>query len=137
MEKLDKIKLNSNYNISTNILKNKKNIRSKERVKYYADLKFKIIIFNICISLALGILLAVGYTDMVGISSDKLLLENKNYNLEVELNTLNDTLLVNDKDKKIEKIAKTILNMVYPTSKNLVKLDNQNKEDLSKVSLDN
>lgn len=123
MEDIRKIKLQSNTNLKANSL-----AKTNKKVKSYKILKQKIIKLNTCISIGLIILLSVGYTDMVGISSNNLLLESENQELMTELSSIKEIAENSNSDERIKKIAMSRLDMIFPTQKNIVELDKESEE---------
>lgn len=106
----------------------RKKISRRSKFIYYSNMKKVIISINACITLALIILLSVGYTDMLSISSNNLILNSSNEELQIELSSIQEILENSNSDKKIEKIAISRLGMIYPTDENIVKLDKENKD---------
>ncbi len=106
----------------------RKKISKRSKFIYYSNMKKVIISINACITLALIILLSVGYTDMLSISSNNLILNSSNEELQIELSSIQEILENSNSDKKIEKIAISRLGMIYPTDENIVKLDKENKD---------
>lgn len=123
MEEIRSIELKSNTRV-----KSRKKVSRKSKVIYYSNLKKVIISINACITLALIILLSVGYTDMLSISSNNLLLNSSNEELQIELSSIQEIVENSNSDKKIEKIAMSRLDMIYPTDKNIVKLDKESND---------
>lgn len=120
MEEIRSIELKSNTRV-----KSRKKLSRKSKAIYYSNLKKLIISINACITLALIILLSVGYTDMLSISSNNLILNSSNEELQIELSSIQEIVENSNSDKKIEKIAMSRLDMIYPTDKNIVKLDKE------------
>lgn len=120
MEEIRSIELKSNTRV-----KSRKKISRKSKAIYYSNLKKLIISINACITLALIILLSVGYTDMLSISSNNLILNSSNEELQIELSSIQEIVENSNSDKKIEKIAMSRLDMIYPTDKNIIKLDKE------------
>lgn len=120
MEEIRTIELQSNTR-SRSI----KKVSRKSKVIYYSNLKKVIISINACITLALIILLSVGYTDMLSISSNNHLLNTSNEQLQIELSSIQEIVENSNSEKKIERIAMSRLDMIYPTDKNIVKLDKE------------
>lgn len=123
MEEIRSIELKSNTRV-----KSRKKVSRKSKVIYYSNLKKVIISINACITLALIILLSVGYTDMLSISSNNLILNSSNEELQIELSSIQEIVENSNSDKKIEKIAMSRLDMIYPTDKNIVKLDKESND---------
>lgn len=120
MEEIRSIELKSNTRV-----KSRKKLSRKSKAIYYSNLKKLIISINACITLTLIILLSVGYTDMLSISSNNLILNSSNEELQIELSSIQEIVENSNSDKKIEKIAMSRLDMIYPTDKNIVKLDKE------------
>lgn len=106
----------------------RKKVSRKSKAIYYSNLKKIIISINACITLALIILLSVGYTDMLNISSNNLLIDSSNSDLQTELSSIKEIVENSNSNKKIEKIAMSRLGMIYPTEKNFIKLDKEINE---------
>ena len=120
MEEIRSIELKSNTRV-----KSRKKLSRKSKAIYYSNLKKLIISINACITLTLIILLSVGYTDMLSISSNNLILNSSNEELQIELSSIQEIVENSNSDKKIEKIAMSRLDMIYPTDKNIIKLDKE------------
>lgn len=106
----------------------RKKVIRKSKAIYYSNLKKIIISINACITLTLIILLSVGYTDMLNISSNNLLIDSRNSDLQTELSSIKEIVENSNSNKKIEKIAMSRLGMIYPTEKNFIKLDKEINE---------
>ncbi|MGY3776323.1 hypothetical protein [Helcococcus sueciensis] len=106
----------------------RKKVSRKSKAIYYSNLKKIIISINACITLTLIILLSVGYTDMLNISSNNLLIDSSNSDLQTELSSIKEIVENSNSNKKIEKIAMSRLGMIYPTEKNFIKLDKEINE---------
>lgn len=106
----------------------RKKVSRKSKAIYYSNLKKIIISINACITLTLIILLSVGYTDMLNISSNNLLIDSSNSDLQTELSSIKDIVENSNSNKKIEKIAMSRLGMIYPTERNFIKLDKEINE---------
>ncbi len=106
----------------------RKKVSRKSKAIYYSNLKKIIISINACITLALIILLSVGYTDMLNISSNNLMIDSNNSDLQTELSSIKAIVENSNSNKKIEKIAMSRLGMIYPTEKNFIKLDKEMNE---------
>lgn len=129
MESVNKLE----YKLTNNPAKSKENVKVKyKKITFNATIvKKRLIVLNICLSIIFAISLVTGYTDMVGINSDNLIMQNANDKLAIEINSLKD---ISDKltaDKRIESIAKANLSMVYPKNADVKKLAGNDEKLLS------
>lgn len=84
-------------------------------------LKRRMVLINFIVTLILIISIVVSYTEMVKISSNIKVIEIDNESLSMEIDSLKNTLNPLISKNKIEKIATTKLNMIYPQYDNIVK----------------
>ncbi len=112
-----------------------RNLSKKEKLKKHrekqAKKRFVFLSSSIILSAVLIILLVVGYTDMVKINSDLIILEAANKDLAQEKNSLEFKLEPYLNKSRIENLAKEKLHMIYPTNDHIVKL----KEDSDNSNL--
>lgn len=141
MEDIRNIELNNfGKEISSKKRISRKKIKAKTKIYRinYVKVKKNIIGLNIFISIALTILLAGEYSEMVKLSSDNLVKEDIIIDSNVQLNSLENMILESQSKNRIEKIAKNRLNMIYPTEESYVKLDsNQKIVDLNDLKTKN
>lgn len=141
MEDIRNIELNNfGKEISSKKRISRKKIKAKTKIYRinYVKVKKNIIGLNIFISIALSILLAGEYSEMVKLSSDNLVKEDMIIDSNVQLNSLENMILESQSKNRIEKIAKNRLNMIYPTEESYVKLDsNQKIVDLNDLKTKN
>lgn len=141
MEDIRNIELNNfGKEISSKKRISRKKIKAKTKIYRinYVKVKKNIIGLNIFISIALTILLAGEYSEMVKLSSDNLVKEDMIIDSNVQLNSLENMILESQSKNRIEKIAKNRLNMIYPTEESYVKLDsNQKIVDLNDLKTKN
>lgn len=121
-----------NYNTKT---RRRARRHSRAIAKTKKNIKNRIFILNVFMSIIFFILLQTGYTDLVNISSDSLITKNKNDELKLELNNLEEVLRPLKSNKRIEKIAKARLNMVKPTLENIVEINNENSKSINIADL--
>lgn len=117
--------------INRTLEKGKRVSRTRSKVKLKLNtLKFKrfLIALNLSLMVIMATFLAIGYNEMVDISSNNKILAKENNELEVQISSLNTILEPFVAEKRIEKIAMTRLNMVYPSSESIAKLDENSGE---------
>lgn len=140
MEDLRSIQLNNGFGTiesSRTISKSRKRrLRAKSKTKRLNFDKFKknIIAFNVIMSIVLIVLLAASYSEMVTISSDNLIMEQRIADLEINLNSIENIAMKTNSENRIRKIASSRLDMVIPTSENMVAIEKNNAEKI--VDLD-
>ncbi len=117
------------------VIRERREIVRKEKIKKHkekqAKKRFIFLSSSIIFSAVLIILLVVGYTDMVKINSDLIILEAANKDLAQEKNSLEFKLEPYLNKSRIENLAKEKLHMIYPTNDHIVKL----KEDSDSSNL--
>lgn len=99
-------------------------IRVEKRQKYLS-LKKKLIGINICATILLIMMLVVGYSEMVGINSNKNIISAENNDYKIEINSLEDIVTPYRSTERIRSIATTKLEMVVPKSEHIVKLEDK------------
>lgn len=140
MEDLRSIQLNNGFNLEESSMRRKSSrkikTRSKTRTTVLNFNKFKrnIIAFNVIMSIVLIVLIAASYSEMVTISSDNLIMEQKIADLEINLNSIENIAMQTNSDNRIKKIASSRLDMVIPTSENMVAIEKNSSEKI--VDLD-
>ncbi|MFL8968634.1 hypothetical protein ACKA04_01045 [Helcococcus kunzii] len=135
MEGLKRIQtnsLNSTRAISLPEEKRKSKVRAKSI--NYGKMFRNFAIVNTCLIVLLIVLLSVGYTDLLSISSNNSILESKNNELSVEVSSLKEIVAPFNSDKRIESIAKSRLDMVYPISEDIAKVEENNEEKLISIN---
>lgn len=130
MEGLKKIQTNSFNSSARSISLPRKRSNTKMRSLNIEKMFRNFAILNTCLIFILIVVLSVGYTDLLSLSSSNSILEDTNNELAVEVNSLNEILTPFNSDKRIESIAKSRLDMVYPSGDDIAKTDNSNEEKL-------
>ncbi|WP_409482557.1 septum formation initiator family protein [Helcococcus ovis] len=124
MENLRELKVN---NLNPSIKKSRIRARRKTRINFQT-LRYNMIYVNIIAIVILFFTLLVGYSEMVHISSNNLVMQGQLDVLEVDQNSLKNIATPLQNEKRIEAIAKSRLDMVYPNKENIVKVDNIKNE---------
>ncbi|MFM1525001.1 septum formation initiator family protein [Helcococcus bovis] len=124
MENLRELKVN---NLNPSIKKSRIRARRKTRINFQT-LRYNMIYVNIIAIVILFFTLLVGYSEMVHISSNNLVMQGQLDVLEVDQNSLKNIATPLQNEKRIEAIAKSRLDMVYPNRENIVKVDNIKNE---------
>ncbi|MFM1539327.1 septum formation initiator family protein [Helcococcus bovis] len=124
MENLRELKVN---NLNPSIKKSRVRARRKTRINFQT-LRYNMIYVNIIAIVILFFTLLVGYSEMVHISSNNLVMQGQLDVLEVDQNSLKNIATPLQNEKRIEAIAKSRLDMVYPNKENIVKVDNIKNE---------
>ena len=124
MENLRELKVN---NLNPSIKKSRVRARRKTRINFQT-LRYNMIYVNIIAIVILFFTLLVGYSEMVHISSNNLVMQSQLDVLEVDENSLKNIATPLQNEKRIEAIAKSRLDMVYPNKENIVKVDNTKNE---------
>lgn len=124
MENLRELKVN---NLNPSIKKSRVRARRKTRINFQT-LRYNMIYVNIIAIVILFFTLLVGYSEMVHISSNNLVMQGQLDVLEVDENSLKNIATPLQNEKRIEAIAKSRLDMVYPNKENIVKVDNTKNE---------
>lgn len=110
---------------------NKTKVRTKSRSKInVCKLKKYLTLSSSMFTLILIIYMVLGYTEMVAINSNNKLIQYENENLQLTIDELEIKLKPFANKERIEKIASSRLQMIYPKSTNIVKItDKPYKED--------
>lgn len=124
MENLRELKVNS---MITSIRRVR--VKSKRKVKInFETLKYNMMFINVIFSVVLFFTLIAGYSEMVHISSNNLVMQSKLDALEVDQNSLKNIAAPLQNKKRIEAIAKSRLDMIYPNKDNIVKVDSMGSD---------
>lgn len=135
MEGLKRIQTNSldsSRAISLPIKKSRTKV--KTRSLNYNKMFRNFAIINTCLIVLLIVLLSVGYTDLLNISSNNSILESKNNELSIEVSSLNEIIAPFNSDKRIESIAKSRLDMVYPSKNDIAKVEDNKEEKIISIN---
>lgn len=130
MENLERLKLNNGrYQDVTSVRnRSKSKIKTKSVTINFTRLRKNLIILNTCIIVLLFILLGVGYSEQVEMSSDNLILQNNISDLSTQVNSLDQIAQSYNSSNRVEKIAQSSLNMIYPSDEDIVKTKNNNEK---------
>lgn len=135
MEGLKRIQTNSlNRTRAISLPEEKRKSKARAKSINYGKMFRNFAIVNTCLIVLLIVLLSVGYTDLLSISSNNSILESKNNELSVELSSLKEIVAPFNSDKRIESIAKSRLDMVYPSSEDIAKVEENNEEKLISIN---
>lgn len=134
MEGTRQIQVNNDFGQNLSSIKPKIQNRQRRKTKVvkrsYAKFKTKIIAVNLVLSLIFVIMISGNNTEMVNISSNNSVLEQANRDLYVQLNSLESMNLDMNSKNRIEQVAQSRLDMVYPSSDNIVELEISSQEKL-------
>ncbi|MCT1795595.1 hypothetical protein [Helcococcus kunzii] len=135
MEGLKRIQTNSlNRTRAISLPEEKRKSKVRAKSINYGKMFRSFAIVNTCLIVLLIVLLSVGYTDLLSISSNNSILESKNNELSVEVSSLKEIVAPFNSDKRIESIAKSRLDMVYPSSEDIAKVEENNEEKLISIN---
>ncbi|WP_282926807.1 hypothetical protein [Helcococcus kunzii] len=135
MEGLKRIQTNSlNSTRAISLPEEKRKSKARAKSINYGKMFRNFAIVNTCLIVLLIVLLSVGYTDLLSISSNNSILESKNNELSVEVSSLKEIVAPFNSDKRIESIAKSRLDMVYPSSEDIAKVEENNEEKLISIN---
>ncbi|EHR33987.1 hypothetical protein HMPREF9709_00923 [Helcococcus kunzii ATCC 51366] len=135
MEGLKRIQTNSlNRTRAISLPEEKRKSKVRSKSINYGKMFRNFAIVNTCLIVLLIVLLSVGYTDLLSISSNNSILESKNNELSVEVSSLKEIVAPFNSDKRIESIAKSRLDMVYPSSEDIAKVEENNEEKLISIN---
>lgn len=103
--------------------------KAKSKAKSKADSIKKVFVISASfVSFILIISIVLGYTEMVSINSNNKILQYENENLKLTIDSLELKLEPYASKERIEKIASNRLNMIYPKSTNVVKLEKKEEK---------
>lgn len=135
MEGLKRIQTNSlNRTRAISLPEEKRKSKVRAKSINYGKMFRNFAIVNTCLIVLLIVLLSVGYTDLLSISSNNSILESKNNELSVEVSSLKEIVAPFNSDKRIESIAKSRLDMVYPSSEDIAKVEENKEEKLISIN---
>ncbi|WP_297376222.1 septum formation initiator family protein [uncultured Helcococcus sp.] len=135
MEDLRQIQLNNNFTgaLSSNNRRSRVKKANKQNIKInYYKLKSSLIKINILGMFFAVILLASSYSNMVKLSSNNLVLKEEIEGLKTELNNIETIAMTTNSLSRIEKVAKSRLEMSYPDENSYVALENVDKINTAK-----